>query len=109
MYKRQVQNMGYSLFVSLVPCWHENRPSARNSNKNVGKKFFFILSLSLIHIFREGVFQLGEEQDGHYDHDVEPRRLRGHNGSNAVGDEMCIRDSLPYCALRVWGCQSFLP
>ena len=27
----------------------------------------------------------------HYDHDVEPRRLRGHNGSNTVGDE-CNND-----------------
>ena len=49
------------------------------------------LASVIISSFREGVFQLGEEQDGHYDHDVEPRRLRGHNGSNTVGDE-CNND-----------------
>ena len=35
----------------------------------------------------EGMLQLGEKQDRHHDHHVEPRRLGHHNRSQAVGDE----------------------
>ena len=64
----------------------QHRKDDAADGKELGKRNHLVV-LHALGQFREGVFQLGEEQDGHYDHDVEPRRLRGHNGSNAVRDE----------------------
>ena len=68
----------------------QHRQDNAADGKELGKRNHLVV-LHALGQFREGMLQLGEEQDGHYDHDVEPRRLRGHNGSNAVGDE-CNND-----------------
>ena len=64
----------------------QHRQDNAADGKELGKRNHLVV-LHALGQFREGVFQLGEEQDGHYDHDVEPRWLRGHNGSYAVSDE----------------------
>ena len=48
----------------------QHRQDNAADGKELGKRNHLVV-LHALGQFREGVFQLGEEQDGHYDHDVE--------------------------------------
>lgn len=64
----------------------EHRQDDAADGEELGKGYHLVV-LHPLRQFGEGVLQLGEEQHGHDDHDVEPRRLRIHDGGDAVGDE----------------------